>query len=227
MSKLNRVLLIIVVILASITALVWFKPDILSSLSLSTLNPFSKEKSLPVTSSTTTATLPSTERITTIPKTIATPNNTEENSNLEEEKEELTPFEKEIKQRHESYQTKIYTYEPYEPPILRNPFQRVVSTVYVGDEKAEQLAKELETAEDIRRFVQPELPPGTNFTGLISSGDNILAIIEMDDETYIVKKGDLILDKYLVKSIQNDKVMIEINGYEISLKLGGEEDSND
>ncbi|MDY0382884.1 MAG: hypothetical protein RBS20_04005, partial [Atribacterota bacterium] len=120
--------------------------------------------------------------------------------------EELTPFEKEIKQRHESYETRIYTYKPYEPPVLRNPFQRIVSSVYVEEGEEERLAKELSSAEDIRRFVTPELPAGTKFTGLISSGDTKLAIIEMDEETYIAKEGDLIDDKYLIKSIQDDRV---------------------
>ena len=227
MSRLNRVLLIIVIILAVATALVWFKPDLLSSFSLSTLNPFSGERNVSVTTGSTTAPLPPAERATTTTTPRSAPD-TIESSDPEEAKEEaLTLFEKEIKQRHESYQTKIYSYKPYEPPVLRNPFQRVVSTVYIGDEEEERLAKELSTEEDIRRFVQPELPPGTKFTGLISSADIKLAIIEVEEETYIVKEGDLIQEKYFVKSIQDDKVIIEINGYEIALKLGGEEDSND
>ncbi len=228
MSRLNRILLIIVIILAAVTALVWFRPDILSSFSLSTLNPFSGERTIKVTTGTPTAQLAPSQRATTVstPSSQSGTSVTTESSLSEKEEEVLTPFEKEIKQRHQSYQTKIYTYEPYEPSVMRNPFQRIVSTVYISEQE-EQLAQELSTEEAIRRFVQPELPPGTKFTGIISSGEIKLAIIEMEDVTYIVKEGDVIQDKYFVKSIQDDKVIIAINNYEIALKLGGEEASND
>ena len=241
MSRLNRILLVIVILLAAATALVWFKPDLLSSFSLSSLsslNPFSREKKEVVTADTytgetytSTAQLPIAERIDdAAPGTAADVSATASIESPEPEEaaeEELTPFEKEIKQRHESYKTRIYTYKPYEPTVLRNPFQRVVSSVYIGEEEEERLAAELGSAEDIRRFVTPELPAGTKFTGLISSGDTRLAIIEMDEETYIAKEGDLIDDKYLVKSIQEDKVIIDINGYEIAQKLGGVEGINE
>lgn len=241
MSRLNRILLVIVILLAAATALVWFKPDLLSSFSLSSLsslNPFSREKKEVVTTDTytgeaytSTAQLPIAERTDDITSgTAADVSATAPIESHEPEEvveEELTPFEKEIKQRHESYETRIYTYKPYEPPVLRNPFQRVVSSVYIGEEEEERLAAELGSAEDIRRFVTPELPAGTKFTGLISSGDTRLAIIEMDEETYIAKEGDLIDDKYLVKSIQEDKVIIDINGYEIAQKLGGVEGINE
>ena len=245
MSRLNRILLVIVIILAAATALVWFKPDLLSSFSLSSLsslNPFNREKKEVVTTDmgtgtgTGTAQLPVTEITADIaPDTAADVPATASMESPEPEKaeikvvveEELTPFEKEIKQRHESYETRIYTYKPYEPPVLRNPFQRIVSSVYVEEGEEERLAKELSSAEDIRRFVTPELPAGTKFTGLISSGDTKLAIIEMDEETYIAKEGDLIDDKYLIKSIQDDRVIIDINGYDIAQKLGGEEDINE
>ncbi|HOF03625.1 MAG TPA: hypothetical protein PLT58_06680, partial [Atribacterota bacterium] len=64
MSKLNRVLLVIVLILAAATALVWFKPELLSSFSLSNLNPFSRREKVaevPVSpvEATVTAELPS------------------------------------------------------------------------------------------------------------------------------------------------------------------------
>jgi hypothetical protein len=49
----------------------------------------------------------------------------------------------------------------------------------------------------------------------------------MEDETYIVNEGELIQDKYLIKSIQDDKVIIVINSYELTLKLGGEEATNE
>lgn len=243
MSRLNRILLVIVIILAAATALVWFKPDLLSSFSLSSLsslNPFSREKKEVITTDTGTGTaqLPVTE-ITAgiapdiaadVPATVSMESPEPEEAEVkvvEVVEEELTPFEKEIKQRHESYETRIYTYKPYEPPVLRNPFQRIVSSVYVEEGEEERLAKELSSAEDIRRFVTPELPAGTKFTGLISSGDTKLAIIEMDEETYIAKEGDLIDDKYLIKSIQDDRVIIDINGYDIAQKLGGEEGVNE
>lgn len=246
MSRLNRILLVIVIILAAATALVWFKPDLLSSFSLSSLsslNPFNREKKEVVTTDmgtgtgvgTGTAQLPVTEMTADIvpdtaadvPATVSMESPEPEEAEVEVIEEELTPFEKEIKQRHESYETRIYTYKPYEPPVLRNPFQRIVSSVYVEEGEEERLAKELSSAEDIRRFVTPELPAGTKFTGLISSGDTKLAIIEMDEETYIAKEGDLIDDKYLIKSIQDDRVIIDINGYDIAQKLGGEEDINE
>ena len=246
MSRLNRILLVIVIILAAATALVWFKPDLLSSFSLSSLsslNPFNREKKEVVTTDmgtgtgvgTGTAQLPVTEitadiapdTAADVPATVSMESPEPEEAEVEVIEEELTPFEKEIKQRHESYETRIYTYKPYEPPVLRNPFQRVVSTVYVGEGEEERLGMELSSAEDIRRFVTPELPAGTKFTGLISSGETKLAIIEMEDETYIAKEGDLIEDKYFIKSIKDDKVIFEINGYEVAQKLGGEEGIND
>lgn len=249
MSRLNRILLVIVIILAAATALVWFKPDLLSSFSLSSLsslNPFNREKKEVVTTNmgtgtgagTGTAQLPVTEitvdiapdTAADVPATVSMESPEPEEAEIkvvEVVEEELTPFEKEIKQRHESYETRIYTYKPYEPPVLRNPFQRIVSSVYVEEGEEERLAKELSSAEDIRRFVTPELPAGTKFTGLISSGDTKLAIIEMEEETYIAKEGDLIDDKYLIKSIQDDRVIIDINGYDIAQKLGGEEGINE
>lgn len=219
MSRLNRILLIIVIILAAVTAVYWFKPDIITS--LSALNPFREEDQERTTAVSPSAQVPST----------STQNSTDSVSNTEnaiedEVEEEMSPLEKEIMQRLESYQTKVYTYEPYELPVTRNPFQRIVSSVYLGDEERE-IAEELSSEEAVRRFVQPELPPNSKFTGLISSGDNKLAILEIDDETYIVKENDIILDKYLVKAIMDERVIIDINGFEISLKLGGGEATNE
>jgi Tfp pilus assembly protein PilP len=221
LSKLNRVLLIIVIILAIVTAILWFFPDVLSS--LSGLNPFGGGQN------TTSTTISSSNVSETRTNTASTPGdatNVAESNSLEENEQELSPFEEEIRQRHESYQTKVYTYEPYEPPVTRNPFERMVSSVYLEEEE-EKVADELATEEDVRRFVQPELPPGSKFTGLISSGEEKLAILEIDEETYIVKEGDLILDKFLAKTIEDEKVVIDINGYEISLQLGGGEATND
>jgi len=222
LSRLNRILLIIVVILAVVTAILWFKPDLLSS--LSALNPFGSEgETVPMTAGSLTAQPPRSNTLTTPASVVNTPADT---ASTEEREVDLNPLEREITQRHESYQTKVYTYEPYQPPVLRNPFQQVVSNVYIEDEEEEKIVSELSTVEAIRRFVQPELPPESKFTGIISAGETKLAIIEMDDETYIVKEGDLILDKFLIKSITDEKVVIDINGYEISLQLGGGEATN-
>ena len=225
MSRLNRILLIIVIVLAAVTAVLWFKPDLLTS--LSALNPFGSEReTIPITTGSLTAQPPrnSTTTALTTPGSVA--NATGNTASQEDKEEELSPLEKEIRQRHESYQTKVYTYEPYQPPVLRNPFQQIVSNVYIENEEEQRIISELSTEEDVRRFVQPELPPETKFTGIISAGETKLAIIEMDDETYIVKEGDLILDKFLIKSITDEKVIIDINGYEISLQLGGGEATN-
>lgn len=220
MSRLNRILLVIVIILAAVTAVYWFKPDIITS--LSALNPFGGEEQVQ-----TTAVSPPTQNPRTSTKSnTETVSNADNNDREEETEEEMSPLEKEIMQRHESYQTKIYTYEPYEPPVARNPFQRMVSSVYLEDEE-KKIAEELGSEEAVRRFVQPELPPNTKFTGLISAGENKLAILEIDDETYIVKEDDIILDKYLIKSIMDEKVIIDINGFEISLILGGGEATNE
>jgi len=220
LSRLNRVLLIILIILAAVTALYWFKPDIITS--LSALNPFGGEEE--VRNAAVNPAISTTNNYNTDNSGISNTNagNVEE----EEPEEELSPFENEIRQRHESYETKVYTYEPYEMPVARNPFQRMVSTVYLEDEE-EEIAGRLDSEEAVRRFVQPELPPNTKFTGLISSGDNKLAILEIDNETYIVKENDIVLDKYLVKSIMDEKVIIDINGFEISLNLGGGEATNE
>lgn len=243
MSKLNRILLIIVIILAAATALVWFKPDLLdtfSSYSWADLNPFKgkhiaseiKEESpdTPVPASA-IAQLPSPEQPLEKSTTGQQPASAEKIESIRNQEGEeglnfLTPFEKDIKQRQDSYQSKIFTYEPYELPVHRNPFQRTVSTVYFS-EAEEKLAQELGTEEDIRKFVQPELPPGTQYSGFISSGETKLAIIELEEETYIVKEGDTLLDNYLVILIETDKVIIDINGYSIPIKLGGEEAGND
>ena len=220
MSKLNRILLVIVILLGIITAVYWFQPDIITS--LSALNPFGGEQQV----RTTPAVSPSAPVTSTGTQFSDIPAPDAENNREEEAEEELTPFEKEIRQRHESYQTKVYTYEPYEMPIVRNPFQRMVSTVYLEDEEIE-IDKGLVSEEAVRRFVQPELPPNSKFTGLISAGDNKLAILQIDNETYIVKENDIILDRYLIKKIMDEKIIIDINGFEISLNLGGGEATNE
>lgn len=240
MTRMARFLLIILIIIGLATAIFWFKPDLLSS--LSAFNPFaSKEEGIPVVANVAPVSpvRDTPAAATAIPSDESgggsnvdpNENNNDNNNDSQEPREkELTPFEKEIQQRLESYQTKVYTYEPYQPLVFRNPFQRIVNSVYVEEEEGEEekeMVSKLTTEEDIRRFVQPELPPDSKFTGLISSGEEKLAILEIDNETYIVKEGDILLDKFLVKSIQEEKVIIEINGFEIPLKLGGGEATDD
>jgi len=136
---------------------------------------------------------------------------------------EKTEFEIEIEKRKQGYEEKIFVYEPYEPPGNRNPFQRV-STSYFLEETA---GKEEEGKEGAPlRFPKPELPPGSKLTGIIGSKDNKVAIIEMSGETYIAKLYDILLDRYIVKEIKNDEVIIDYNDYDFSIKLGGEEASN-
>jgi Tfp pilus assembly protein PilP len=223
LTRTASILLILLIILSVITAIFWFEPDIDILASLSALNPFGGVEETATVNSNDMNAQSSQNRS---DDQSAVPDSSSADDAPEEEEEELTPFEEEIRQRHESYQTKVYTYEPYEPAVMRNPFERMVSSVYLEDEE-EKVAEELATEEDVRRFVQPELPPGSKFTGLISSGEAKLAILEIDNETYIAKEGDLIMDKFLIKSIQEDKVTIDINGHEISLQLGGGEASNE
>lgn len=258
MSRLNRFLFIVVIILAAATALVWFKPDIIetiTSYSWNDLNPFKGkdiaselvEKSPETPVSLASQPVPDGESVKPPAENAAASPSLmdkegviiEKDNELREEEPEiiakeepketietLTLFEKDIKQRQDSFQTKVFTYEPYQAPVSRNPFQRIVSTVYFS-EAEEKIAQELSTEEEFRRFVQPELPPETQYSGFISSGDHKLAIIELDEETYIVKEGDTLLDHYVVSLIETDRVVIDINGYSIPIKLGGEETNND
>lgn len=240
MSKLNRVLLVIAVILAAATALVWFRLDMLdmfASFSWGDLNPFRDRNiatELSEESAATSGVQLSSERAiagpsqTGITQISPDKNKVADKKEVEipEEEKELTFLEKDINRRQKSYQSKIFTYEPYQIPVRRNPFQRAVSTVYFS-EAEEVIAQGLDTEEELRRFVHPELPPGTQCSGFISSGDDKLAIIELDGETYIVKEGDTLLDHYVVSLIEMDGVVIDINGYPIPIKLGGEEAGNE
>ena len=136
---------------------------------------------------------------------------------------EKTEFEIEMEKRKSGYEEKIFIYEPYEPPSNRNPFQKV-STSYFLEETAE---KEEEGEEgSVLRFQKPVLPPGTKLTGIINSKDKRVAIIVMNEETFIANLYDILLDRYIVKEIKNDEVVIDYNDYDFSIKLGGEEASN-
>jgi len=137
---------------------------------------------------------------------------------------EKTEFEIEMDKRKKGYEEKIFVYEPYEPPSNRNPFQKV-STSYFLEETAE---KEEEGKEgSVIRFPKPELPPGTKVTGIISSKDSRVAIIEINSEIFIANLYDILLDRYIVKEIKNDEVIIDYNGYFFSVKIGGEDLSDE
>lgn len=134
---------------------------------------------------------------------------------------EKTEFEIEMEKREQGYKNKIFIYEPYEPPSNRNPFQIVRNITPEGGQGEEG------TEGQILRFPKPELPPGTKLSGIIDSKDKKVAIIEMNGETFIANLYDIISEKYIVKEIKKDEVIIDFNGYFFSLKIGGEDSSNE
>jgi len=129
---------------------------------------------------------------------------------------EKTEFEIEMEQRKQSYEDKIFAYEPYEPPGNRNPFQKVSTSYYLEETTGKQ-------EEGILNFPKPELPPGTKLTGIMGSKDKKVAMIEMNGETFIANLYGILLDRFIVKEINNDEVIIDYNGYFFSVKLGGED----
>lgn len=135
---------------------------------------------------------------------------------------EKTEFDIEMDKRKQGYEEKIFVYEPYEPPSNRNPFQKV-STYYLSEETAEEEGEE----GSVLRFVKPVLPPGTKLTGIIGSNANKVAIIVMNEETFIANLYDILLDRYIVKEIKKDEVIIDYNGYFFSVKIGGEDLSDE
>jgi hypothetical protein len=134
---------------------------------------------------------------------------------------EKTEFEIEMEKREQGYKNKIFVYEPYQPPSNRNPFQ-IVRNITPGIGQGEE-----GTEGQILRFPKPELPPGTKLSGIIDSKDKKVAIIEMNGEIYIANLYDIISEKYIVKEIKKDEVIIDFNGYFFSLKIGGEDTSNE
>jgi len=135
---------------------------------------------------------------------------------------EKTEFEIEMENRKKGYDEKIFVYEPYEPPSNRNPFQKV-STSYFLEETEEKEEEE----GSVVRFQKPVLPPGTKLTGIIGSKDNKVAIIAMNEEIFIANLYDILLDRYIIKEIKNDEVIIDYNGYFFSVKIGGEDLSDE
>jgi len=151
-------------------------------------------------------------------KGVITPSSTVASTNIETipEVKEKTEFEIEMENRKLSYEDKIFVYEPYEPPSNRNPFQKVSTSYYLGETEEKQ-------GEGILNFPKPELPPGTKLTGIIGSKDKKVAMIVMEGETFIANLYDILLDRYIIKEINNDKVIIDYNGYFFSVKIGGED----
>lgn len=125
--------------------------------------------------------------------------------------EEKTEFEIEMEKREQGYKSKVFVYEPYKPPSNRNPFQKTRTYIPVVEVKKVKVLD----------FPKPELPPGTKLSGIIDSKDKRVAIIEMNGETYIANLYDIIAEKYIVKEIQKDEVIIDFNGDLFSLKMKG------
>ena len=135
---------------------------------------------------------------------------------------EKTEFEIEMEKREQGYINKIFVYEHYEPPSNRDPFQKVRNII------SEEIGQGEEGTEgQILRFPKPELPPGTKLSGIIDSKDKKVAIIEMNGETFIANLYDIISEEYIIKEIKKDEVIIDFNGYFFSLKIGGEDTSNE
>lgn len=151
------------------------------------------------------------------PVTITTPAPAVVTSKVEVEPtvKEKTEFDIEMDKRKRGYEEKIFVYEPYKPPSNRNPFQKVSTSYFLGETEEKE-------EEGVLRFPKPELPPGTKLTGIIGSKDNRVAIIVMNKEIFIANLYDILLDRYIVKEIKKDEVIIDYNGYFFSVKIGGE-----
>ncbi len=158
-------------------------------------------------------------RVTTSDPAAATPK-----AEAEPVVKEKTEFEIEIENRKQGYEERIFVYEPYEPPSNRDPFQKV-STSYFLDEIEEDEEEEKEGS--VLKFQKPALPPGTKLTGIIGSKDNKVAIIEMNSEIFIANLYDILLDRFIIKEIKDDEVIIDYNGYFFPVKLGGEDLSDE
>ena len=196
----NKILIFLLILIVAAGAFYWWGYPLLF--------PVTSSVKSPVTTATTATTL----------SPIAVATNTETDPIVKEK----TEFEIEMEKRKQGYEEKIFVYEPYEPPSNRNPFQKV-STSYFLEETA---GKEEEEG-SVLKFQKPVLPPGTKLTGIIGSKDNRVAIIEMNGEIFIANLYDILLDRFIVKEIKKDEVIIDYNGYFFSVKLGGEDLSDE
>lgn len=197
----NRLLITLLIILIIAGIVYWGYPLIFSNKSVS-----------PNVTTATRATTPS--------QTIVV---TKTDSKVEVKEKEKTPFEIEMEKRKQAYENKIFVYEPYEPPSNRNPFQRLSTSYFLVEGEKKEEGEE----DNVLRLPKPELPPGTKLTGVIGTEDKKIAMIEMNGETFIANLYDILLDKYIVKEIKKDEVVLELNDYEFSIKIGGEEASNE
>ena len=98
---------------------------------------------------------------------------------------------------------------PYRFSISRDPFKPLI------DESA------LATQEDIELFGLPEVIKINIFGILKMEGDSI-ALLELPSGVSLVREGDKV-DRYTVKSITPNKVVLEAEGESKILELGGEE----
>ena len=202
-NKKSKILILLLVLIVAAGAFYWWGYPLL----------------FPINSVKTTIATNSTENTPTTLEQSSTSTLTEEEPVVKEK----TEFEIEMEKREQGYINKIFVYEPYEPPSNRNPFQKVRN--YIIPEGIGQ--GEEGTEGQILRFPKPELPPGTKLSGIIDSKDKKVAIIEMNGETFIANLYDILLERCIVKEIKKDEVIIDINGYFFSLKIGGEEASNE
>ena len=197
----NRLLIALLIILIIAGIVYWGYPLIFSNKSVS-----------PNVTTATRTTIPS--------QTIVV---TKTDSKAEVKEKEKTPFEIEMEKRKQAYENKIFVYEPYEPPSNRNPFQKLSTSYFLVEGEKKEEGEE----DNVLRLPKPELPPGTKLTGVIGTEDKKIAMIEMNGETFIANLYDILLDKYIVKEIKKDEVVLELNDYEFSIKIGGEEASNE
>ena len=197
----NRLLITLLIILIIAGIVYWGYPLIFSNKSVS-----------PNVTTATRATTPS--------QTIVV---TKTDSKVEVKEKEKTPFEIEMEKRKQAYENKIFVYEPYEPPSNRNPFQKLSTSYFLVEGEKKEEGEE----DNVLRLPKPELPPGTKLTGVIGTEDKKIAMIEMNGETFIANLYDILLDRYIVKEIKKDEVVLELNDYEFSIKIGGEEASNE
>jgi len=157
--------------------------------------------------------------------TKPTPTTVITKSEVEPVEKKKTEFEIEMEERAQGYKDRIFVYEPYEAPSNRNPFQKVRTSDFL-EESIEKGEGEEEEEKKVLRFPKPELPSGTKLSGIIDSKDKKIAIIEMNGETYIANLYDIISERYIIKEIKKDEVIIDFNGTLFSLKIGGEDSSD-
>ena len=104
----------------------------------------------------------------------------------------------------------------YSGKEFRNPF--VEAPVVQAEREAEERpAEPVITFADIRR----ELP--FNLDGIISSGTDRIALIDIGDRVELVR-GYYSKDGYELLSIERDSVIVRNRGFRFRLKIGGEVD---